>query len=93
MDVHRLDDRLEREFGGSDAERRVLVRQARDLADSGMVERDRGHALTVDELIANLQDAPDEMSLAEKWNWWMGALETAYGGYHQFTVRTVSEMD
>lgn len=91
VDAHRLDDALEREFGSTDAERRVVVRQARDLADSGMVDEDRGHELTVDDVLGNLDDAPADLALAQKWNWWMGALETAFGGYLQFTVRTVAD--
>ena len=73
-------------FAGTDAERRVVVRQAMDLADSGTVTRDRGVALTVDEIVRNLADAPDER-VANRWNWWMGALDVAYGGYAAFQVR------
>jgi hypothetical protein len=40
----------------------------------------------VDEIVENLQDAPDE-SVANRWNWWMGALEVAYGGYAEFQLR------
>jgi hypothetical protein len=81
-----LDRALRETFTGSDAERRVVVRQAMDLADSGQAARDRGAPLTVDEIVENLQDAPDE-SVANRWNWWMGALEVAYGGYAGFQVR------
>ncbi|MFB6372957.1 MAG: serine/threonine-protein kinase, partial [Bradymonadaceae bacterium] len=35
------------------------VDSARDLDDSGRVERDRGHPLTVEDVVANLADAPD----------------------------------
>jgi hypothetical protein len=27
--------------------------------------------------------------LASRWNWWLGALEVAYGGYAEFQVRAV----
>lgn len=76
---------LER-FGGTDAERRVVARQARDLADAGLVERDRGHELTVEVVASNLAEAPSG-GPAERWNWWVGALEVAYGGYAGFQVR------
>ncbi|KTG30617.1 hypothetical protein [Haloferax profundi] len=76
------------EFGGTDAERRVVARQARDLADSGQAEADRGAALTSDEIIRNLRDAP-EGSPATRWNWWLGALEAAYGNYREFQVRRI----
>lgn len=89
MDAKRLEAALAEEFGGTDAERRVVARQARDLADSGKPKRDRGHALTVPDVLRHLSDAPDDASLPERWNWWMGALDTAYGGYQRFTVRTV----
>ncbi|WP_136600818.1 hypothetical protein [Salinigranum halophilum] len=82
----KLDRALREAFAGTDAERRVVVRQAMDLADSGQVTRDRGVALTVDEVVRNLADAPDER-VANRWNWWMGALEVAYGGYAAFQVR------
>jgi hypothetical protein len=25
--------------------------------------------------------------MAGRWNWWLGSLEVAYGGYEQFQVR------
>ena len=80
---------LEREFGGTEAQRRVVARQARDLAASGKPERDRGAPLTVDQVVSNLADAPDDSSLPSRWNWWLGALEAAYGGYEPFQVRAV----
>ncbi|WP_410766364.1 hypothetical protein [Haloferax sp. DFSO60] len=73
-------------FGGTDAERRIVARQARDLADSGQAMRDRGTPLTVEEIVNNLEDAP-RGTPATRWNWWLGALEVAYGGYHDFRVR------
>ncbi|MWV63948.1 hypothetical protein GRS48_03790 [Halorubrum sp. JWXQ-INN 858] len=87
MDSKRLDAALAAEFGGTRAERRAVVRAARDLADSGKPSRDRGHALTVPGVVSHLSDAPDDASLVDRWNWWMGALDTAYGGYDYFTVR------
>ena len=82
---------LEREFGGEAAQRRVVSRQARDLADSGTLEADRGEPLTVEDVVRNMADAPDDNDLVERWNWWLGSLETAYGGYDRFTVRFVDD--
>jgi hypothetical protein len=84
-----LDRALAETFEGSDAERRVVVRQALDLAASGKVARDRGAALSVEEVVRNLSDAPDG-TVASRWNWWLGALEVAYGGYEEFQVRRYS---
>lgn len=90
-DADRIDrERLEAElaaFGGSTAVRRTISRQARDIADAGVHERDRGHPLTVAAVRRNLADAPDGSDAAERWNWWMRALDVAYGGYERFTVR------
>ncbi|MFC7202945.1 hypothetical protein ACFQJC_05425 [Haloferax namakaokahaiae] len=85
-----FDERALREalavFGGTDDERRIVARQARDLADSGQAIRDRGIPLTVEEIVSNLEDAP-RGTPATRWNWWLGALEVAYGGYEEFRVR------
>ncbi len=91
MDPDRLSTRLAREFDASAAERRVVVRQARDLADSGKPDADRGCALTVDDLVGHLHDAPAGSTLVERWNWWLGALDIAYGGYSEFRIRVVDE--
>lgn len=85
MDPDALADALSR-FGGADAERRVVARQARDLADSGAVARDRGHPLTVETVVDELAEAPSG-GPADRWNWWVGALDVAYGGYERFAVR------
>ncbi|WP_394354279.1 hypothetical protein [Halorarum salinum] len=82
---------LEREFGGEEPQRKVVARQARDLADSGKVEADRGDELTVETVVGNMADAPEDSDLVERWNWWLGSLETAYGGYERFTVRFVDD--
>jgi hypothetical protein len=73
-------------FGGDPAERRVVARQARDLADAGLVERDRDHPLTVAVVVEELAEAPSG-GPAARWNWWLGALEVAHGGYAAFAVR------
>ena len=87
FDEDALHEALDAAFDGSAAERRVVARQARDLADSGQHLSDRGHPLAVDDVIENLSDAPEGSSLVDRWNWWMGALDVAYGGYEPFQVR------
>ena len=87
VDPTRLDDALRAEFESSAADRRIVVRQATDLAASGTPEADRGVALRVDDVIEQLRDAPDGSDLVDRWNWWLGALDLAYGGYRAFTVR------
>jgi hypothetical protein len=84
---------LKQEFGGREPERRVVARQARDLADSGKPQRDRGEPLTVDEVVRQMADAPDGSTLAERWNWWLGALEAAHGGYRDFQVTRIPTGD
>lgn len=91
MDYERLEERLEAEFDADQAAVRVVTRQARDLVDSGQAAGDRGTELTVDELVEHLGDAPRGSTLPERWNWWMGALDVAYGGYEQFTVRFLDD--
>jgi len=91
VDTTRLKHTLNCEFGGSEAELRVVTRQACDLVDSGQTVSDRGGDLTVDELVDHLRDAPDGSDLIERWNWWMGALDVAYGGYERFSVRFVRD--
>ena len=91
MDTRELEAALESEFGGTDAERRVVARQARDLADAERLDADRGEPVTVETVVAELRDAPADHDLVERWNWWLGSLETAYGGYDRFTVRTVDD--
>jgi hypothetical protein len=61
-------------------ELRVVVRQATDLADSGRYLRDTGSELTVSLVLEHLGDAPTG-PLVGQWNWWIGSLEAAYGGY------------
>jgi len=87
VDQLRLESALETEFGGSDTACRVVARQARDLADSGRLEDDLGVDLTVETVLSNLRDAPEDRSLIERWNWWIGSLELSHGGYQQFRVR------
>jgi hypothetical protein len=85
VDVNTLAAALER-FGGTPAERRVVARQARDLADSEALKRDRGHAPTIETVVEDLADAPSG-GPADRWNWWIGSLDVAYGGYEPFAVQ------
>lgn len=88
MDRAELDLALATAFSGDEEARRVVVRQALDLADAERLKADRGAPLTVDVVCAELRDAP-EGDVVERWNWWMGSLEVAYGGYERFSVRRV----
>lgn len=72
-------------------ERRVVARAAGDLSDSGRFAADAGRELGPNEVVEHLADAPDDRSLVERWNWWMGALDVAYGGYVEFAVQAWRE--
>lgn len=79
-------------FDATEGQRRAVVRAAGDLADSKRYQTDIGAELTPELVIHELQDAPDDHDLVERWNWWIGSLEIAYGGYEQFrVVRWASE--
>ncbi|WP_254766631.1 hypothetical protein [Salinilacihabitans rarus] len=86
LDPEPLASRLREAFGGAPGEARVVARQAADLADSGRYEADVGAELTADAVREELSDAPDGTP-ADRWNWWIGSLELAYGGYAEFAVR------
>jgi hypothetical protein len=85
IDPDRLDRALADAFGGTAGERRAVVRAAGDLADAGRLPEDRGHALTVGTVVDELDEAPGGTP-ADRWNWWIGALDVAYGGYAGFGV-------
>jgi len=85
LDADALCERLAR-FGGSAAERRAVARAARDLADDGRIVDDIDAPLTADLVVSNLADAPDG-GPADRWNWWLGSLSVAFGGYREFAVR------
>jgi hypothetical protein len=85
LDVPALASGLE-PLGGDDTERRAVARHARDLADSGQYTDDTGIDLTAEHVVVQLADAPDG-SPAERWNWWLGSLEFAHGGYAEFQIR------
>lgn len=90
MDREAFEDALAEAFDATPTELRVVSRHARDLSDSGQYAEDAGHDLTPDTVVANLADAPAEHeALPAKWNWWMGSLELAYGGYVEFEIRGV----
>jgi len=74
-------------FGSTEEKRRVVARAAGDLADSGRYRADKGIAVTPQIVVENVSDAPDDMDLVERWNWWMVALDVAHGGYEEFTIR------
>jgi len=91
MDRDRLGRRLRRAFDASDGERRVVIRQALDLHDDGRYAETHDAELSVEDVIDNLREAPDDLGLVERWNWWVGALELAHGGYEPFRVRQYRE--
>ena len=86
IDPGKLEVRLRDEFGGTMGQSRVVVRQAVDLADSGQYEDDVGAPLTNEIVLEELADAP-EGPPTDRWNWWIGSLELAYGGYGQFGIQ------
>lgn len=87
MERDRLEAALAREFDANPGHCRVVARQATDLADSGRLERDLGIDLDAETVVSNLADAPEECSLRERWNWWVGSLSVAGEGYGRFAVR------
>ncbi|MFT4944518.1 MAG: hypothetical protein ACI9K3_000451 [Halovenus sp.] len=89
MDRTRLLERLGSEFAASERAVRTVARQAGDLADSEQFHSDAGYELTTSVVLDNLDDAPGAYTLVERWNWWVGSLELAYGEtYYRFRVRT-----
>ncbi|WP_424000666.1 hypothetical protein ACOZ4I_14275 [Haloarcula salina] len=87
MDRQELERELRETFDGDPALVPVVARQARDLSESEQFATDFGDELTVADVIRNLADAPDDYGLAERWNWWLGALDLSHGGYARFSVR------
>ncbi|AHG00166.1 hypothetical protein HALLA_16530 [Halostagnicola larsenii XH-48] len=85
IDPESLERRLRERFGGPMAESRVVVRQAVDLDDSGRYTATVDIELTNDLVIAELSDAPDGTP-ADRWNWWIGSLEIAFGDYERFGI-------
>ena len=93
MDSKELDSALAEAFEGTESARRVVARQARDLADSGKIQAELGFELTPEQVVSNLQDAPEDHGLIERWNWWLGSLELSHGGYNRFRVRPDAVQD
>ena len=87
MNRELLEIRLAKVFDSPPAERRVVVRQAGDLHDSAVYFDTHDRQLAVDIVIANLADAPDGLGLIDRWNWWIGALDLAHGGFDRFRIR------
>ncbi|MFC3478017.1 hypothetical protein [Halobacterium litoreum] len=85
MDREVLMLHLRQAFGGTPAERRTVARAAGDLADAGKLGADLDAELTAEFVLEHLSDAP-KGTPAERWNWWMGALEASHGGYRRFRV-------
>ena len=86
MDRAKLESELADTFEGSKSACRVVARQARDLADAGKVEADLDFELTVEDIVSNMADAPDDYSVIDRWNWWLSSLELSHGGYNRFRV-------
>lgn len=90
---------LRQAFGGTPGERRAVARAACDLADSGRYRDDHGANLSPQTVVRELADAPGEnqggheAGVADRWNWWVGSLELAHGGYAEFQVRAWREGD
>lgn len=87
MDRRKLEAALANAFESDEQERRLVSRQARDLADSGQFATDQGGELAVPVVVSNLSDAPAGTLLVERWNWWIGSLDVAHSGYGQFVVQ------
>jgi elongation factor P--beta-lysine ligase len=43
--------------------------------------------LTADRIVEELEQAPEDEGVAERWNWWIGSLELADGDYERFAIR------
>ena len=80
MDKRTLERELDVAFGGTERARQVVARQARDLSDAGYIAEDLDFELTVEDVIEHLQDAPEDHTLIERWNWWLSSLELSHGG-------------
>jgi hypothetical protein len=83
----KLADALQEAYGADPDAARVVARAAGDLVDSGTYSEDVGAELDVGVIVRELEDAPEGKDLTERWNWWIGSLDLAYGGYARFLVR------
>jgi len=86
--VHRpeLAAALQEAFDADPDAARVVARAAGDLSDSGAYGDDIGEEIDGKVIVSELRDAPADSDLIERWNWWIGSLELAYGDYEQFLV-------
>ncbi len=91
MNRELLDFRLQQAFEATPDTRRIVVRQAGDLHDSGRYAETNGVELTPGRVIESLSEAPADLGLIERWNWWMGALELAHEEYNRFRIRAWRE--
>jgi len=82
-----IDRLLADRYDADTGERRAVVRAAVDLADDGRYGRTHDVELTVERIGTELAQAPEDLGLAECWNWWIGSLELAHGDYDRFRVR------
>jgi hypothetical protein len=87
VDRQVLEEELQAAFDADAATASVVARQARDLADAGQFAEDFDAELTASDVVGNLRDAPEDYSLVERWNWWLGSLDISHGGYARFSVR------
>lgn len=87
MERDELRSVLDDAYDADDAALQVVTRQARDLADSGLIERDLSVTVSPEWLVTELSDAPDGHDLVDRWNWWIGSLDLSHGGYEQFRVQ------
>ena len=87
VDRSKLATTLAEHFDAGETTARIVARQAGDLHDSRQLAYDLDMEVTVESVVAHLEDAPDDHSLIDRWNWWLGALELSHGGYERFKVR------
>ena len=78
---------LAEHFDAGETTARIVARQAGDLHDSRQLADDLEMRVTAESVLTHLEDAPDDYTLIERWNWWLGALELSHGGYERFKVR------
>jgi hypothetical protein len=86
MNRRQLEAELEERFGES-AGLGPVSRQAQDLAAAQQIDEDLGFELTIETIISNLEDAPEDHTVVERWNWWIRSLELSHGSYQRFRVR------
>jgi hypothetical protein len=83
VDEQELRERLNNEFGDDPHIDRV-VRHVMGLESAGKFRDDWGEEASVDGVIEQLK-SPDG-GLKRSWNWWMGMLDSFYGGYARYQL-------